>query len=142
MDKDVIIALISAGGVLIAGGVGALISFLATDRDSRRDHVTDSRQADAAEGQSVAALATQVLALTQRIAALEEQVGELRDDNRALKGRLTAAIAYISELLGWVEAGAHAPVPTPGRLIANDITLPAAWLNTTGEDQPRHPQKD
>lgn len=90
---------------------------------------------------NIANLAAQVIATTKEVGELRSRIEALEAANETLQERLdvaqerfAAAIAYVAELIRWVEGGAHAPVPQPGAMIAQDIILPASWLHPIIED--------
>ena len=82
---------------------------------------------------TVSALQTDVLKAWAEIETMRGRLDRLEASNLALRGRLTAAITYIGDLIRWVEGGAHAPVPQPGHLIADDVVLPPSWLHAPAE---------
>ncbi len=129
--------------LLVAGyPIVFLVTQLMADRRSKGAQKIDARQATASEALSVAGLAAQVTNLAKDIGALEKQVRDLSAENQAMRqrldtaqDRLSAAIEYISDLIAWVEKGAHTPAPAPRLIIARDILLPPNWLHPPEDEK-------
>ena len=80
--------------------------------------------------------------LKDRAEALESSNTALQEHLSHAQSRLSAAIAYVAELIRWVEGGAHAPVPRPDQSIAHEVVLPPSWMEAPVHPITEHEEHD